>query len=73
MTAVHMRVERDALFLDLAQRRERKHLEPAAVREDRAVPSCETVQTAEFTDQLVARTHMQMVRVAQHLLAADGL
>ena len=70
---VHMAVECDAFFRDLPQLRQRKNLESAAVGQDRSVPGHEFVQAAQVADQLVARTHVQMIRIGQLDLTADRL
>ena len=59
-----------ALLLDLPQRRQGKHLEPAGVRQDRAVPVHELVKASHLPHDLIAGTQVQMVGVAQLDLAA---
>ena len=71
--SVQMRVEGHAFLGDLAQLGQTEHLKPAAVRQDGAVPFCEFVQAAHIGHQLITRTQMQMIGVAQHDLCADIL
>jgi len=65
-----MRTEGDALLRQLAQLRQRHHLEAAAVGEDRPRPVHEGVQAAERGDALSPRPEHQVVRVAEHDLRA---
>ena len=65
--------ERHALLGDLAQPREREHLKPARVRENRAVPAHEAVQPAQLAHHIIARTQMQMIGIRQLDLAAELL
>ena len=71
--AVEVRGKGHALLGDLAQLCEAEHLKSAAVGEDGAVPAGKLVQTAHLCHQLVARTQMQMVGVAEHDLRTDVL
>ena len=73
LVAVQMGMEGHALFGDVAQLGETEHLESAAVGEDGAVPAGELVQAAQLCHQLVPRTQVQVVGVAQHHLAANVL
>ena len=50
---------------------EREHLKSARVGEDRTIPPHEAMQSAEIANQLVARTQMQMIRVAENHLRAE--
>ena len=73
LPAVHVRVEMDTLFFDLAQVRQRKDLKAAGIRQDRPVPVHEFMQAAQFIYDLVSRPHVQMIGVRKLHLAADGL
>ena len=66
-----MRVKGHAFFGDLAQLGQAEHLEPAAVRQDGAIPLGELVQAAHLGHQLITGAQMQMVGVAQHDLGTD--
>ena len=68
-----MRGERHALFLDLAQLCERKHLKAAGIGQDRTVPGHEFVDAAELAHDFVARAQMQVVGVGELDLCADAL
>ena len=68
-----MRGERHALFLDLAQLCERKHLKTAGIGQDRTVPGHEFVDAAELAHDFVARAQMQVVGVGELDLCADAL
>ena len=62
---VEVRLEVAALLGELAHLRERKDLEAAGVREDRAVPPHEPVQTAGGGDDLRPRPQHEVVGVAE--------
>jgi len=66
-----VRLERDTLVADVAQLRQTKGLESAAVGQDRAVPAHELVQAPEIADQVRARPQVEVVGVAQDDLRAD--
>lgn len=63
-----MRIKIDAFVLYFIQLGERKDLESAAVRENRAVPRHEPMQSAGRPDELVARPHIQMIGVGENNL-----
>ena len=63
MPALHMRLEVNALLLDLPERGERKDLKSAAVGQYRAAPAGEFVKPAHLPDQLVAGAHMEVIGV----------
>jgi len=63
--AVDVGLEMHALLGDPPQGAEAEDLEPAAVGEDGAVPVHEPVETPVVPDQLVARTQVEVVGVAE--------
>ena len=65
--------KRHALFLDFAQLRKRKYLKAAGIRENRAVPRHELMQSAHGLDRLVAGTKMQVIGIRKLDLRADVL
>ena len=69
--AVEVRGEGDALLPDLAQSRKGEHLEAAGVRQDRAVPVHELMQSAHLAHHIVAGAQMQVVRVGKLDLTAE--
>ena len=68
--AVEMRSELHAVIVDLAERREAEHLEPAAVGQDRPGPSHEPVQPPEPCDHIVTRPEKEMIGIAEEDLDA---
>ncbi len=66
-----MRAEGDALFGDLAQIAEAENLKSAGVGEDGAIPAHETVQAAQAPDQLMTRTQVEVIGVAEKKLDAE--
>src|SRR5699024_10705017 len=54
-----------ALLFDPPESRQGKHLKSAGVRENGPVPGHKFMEPSELLDQLVARTHMKMIRVGQ--------
>ncbi|MPM76736.1 hypothetical protein SDC9_123735 [bioreactor metagenome] len=60
-----------ALLPDLPQGGQRKHLKPTGIRENRAVPTHEPVQSAHLPHNPVAGPQMQVVGVGKLNLAAD--
>ena len=70
--AVEVRAEGDALLRDLAQRRQRHHLEAAGIGEDRIRPAHERVQPAERGDPLGGRPQHQVIGIAEQNLGAGG-
>ena len=68
-----MRLEFGALLGDLPALGEAEHLVAAAVGEDRMRPADEAVQPATPGNQLVARTQVQVIGVAEDDLRADLL
>ena len=70
--AVEVTAELHAVLGDRAQVLEREHLEAARVREDRAVPRHEAVQSAQLAHEIVARAQVQVVGVREDHLRAEG-
>ena len=68
--AVDMRAEGHGVLADLAQFRQRHHLEAAGVRQHRTVPAGEMLQAAERGDALGARPQHQMIGIAEHDIGA---
>ena len=68
--AVDVRAERDAALVELAQLRQRHHLEPARVGQDRVRPVHERVQAAQRRDALGARPQHQVIGVAEQDVGA---
>ena len=69
--SVNVALEGHSFLLDGANARQRKHLESAAVCKNRLMPIHEVVQPARFSDQLLARAQVQVIRVAEQNLRAD--
>lgn len=72
-TAVQVRLETHALFIDLAQFAKAEDLKPATVSQDRSVPVHELVQPAEPRHAFVTGAQVQMVGVAEDDLDTDLL
>ena len=68
--AVDMRAEGHGGLADLAQIRQRHHLETAGIRQHRAIPSREALQTAECGDALSSGPQHQMIGIAEHDIGA---
>ena len=62
---IQVRLERRTLLGDFVHVSEREYLESAAVGQDRLVPAHESMQTAQFCDQLTAGPKRQVVSVAE--------
>ena len=71
--AVQMGGKRHALLGDLPQAGQRKHLKSAGIRQNRAVPGHELVQSSHGLNHLVAGTQVQVIGVAKLNLSADVL
>src|SRR5690606_7722996 len=65
--------EGDPFLRNLAEGTETEHLEPAAVGQDPAIPVHKAVQPPCLPDDLVTRTEVEMVRIAQDDPAPDLL
>ena len=61
-----MRLEAAPLLRDLADLRQREHLESAAVGQDRPVPVLELVQSADLAQGLQTWTKVKMIGVAKN-------
>src|ERR1700676_4770068 len=68
--AVDMRAERHRALAELAQLRQRHHLEAAGVGQHRSLPTGKFLQAAEGSDPLGARPQHQMIGVAEHDIGA---
>jgi hypothetical protein len=64
--AVDVRLEFRTLLGDPPALGKTEHLIPTAVSQDGPIPSGEPVQAAEPSDQLIARTKVKMVGVAEN-------
>src|SRR5258708_4870208 len=63
--AIQVAAELDPLLPDLADRRQRKELEPARVREDGPVPSLETMHPSEPLEQVDAGAKHQVIGIVE--------
>ena len=68
-----MGVEIDTLLLDFPKACKREYLESAGVGLDRFIPDHKLVESAHLLYNLVARTHVEVVRVGELYLRADLL
>src|ERR1700722_5606613 len=59
----------DAFFRNPAEFSERKNLKSAAVSEDRAVPTHESMESAKMFDHLQTRPEEEMISVAKNNLS----
>lgn len=66
-----MALEGHALFVELAQARQRHDLEAAAVGQDRPFPADELVQPAKPGDPFGARAQHQVIGIAQNDIGAQ--
>ena len=69
--AIDRRRKLDAFLGDLAAMRQRKHLKPTRIGEDRLVPADKAVQPAEAFNHLKAGAQKQMKGIAENDLGAD--
>lgn len=69
--AVDVTLEGHAIFVDLAGLRERKDLKATRIRQHGAMPLHEVMQAAHITDQFIAGTQIQMIRIAQNQRGVD--
>ncbi|MPN00261.1 hypothetical protein SDC9_147455 [bioreactor metagenome] len=63
--------EGDALLLNLPQGGQRKHLKPAGVRQNRAVPVHKLMKPAHLAHHLITGAQMQVIGVGKLDLTAD--
>ena len=66
--AVEVRLEQDAVLVELAQVCQAESLEAAAVREDRAMPTHEIVKASQLVDHIYTRPQHEMIGVGQENL-----
>ena len=71
LSPVNMGIEIDSLFFDLSKLCKGKDLKAAGICEDRPVPVHELMKTAHGFHLVVARTHMQMIRIGKLYLRSD--
>ena len=71
--SVDVRLERDAVLVELTEFRQRHHLEAAAVGQDRSIPTCKFVQAAERRHAFGARAQHQVIGVAENDVGARRL
>ena len=67
---VEMRLERDAVLVELAQLRQREHLIATRIRQDRFPPVHQRMQAAQPRHALGARAQHQVIGIAQQDLGA---
>ena len=70
---IEVRAKVHTLFVDGPARGETEHLIPAAVGQNRFVPSDESVETSAPGDQIVAGPQIEMIGVAEKQRRADRL
>ena len=70
--AIQVVLEMHPLLGDFAELREGENLKPSAVRQDRAIPRHETMQTPKAGDELFARPDMEVVGIPQNDLRAQA-
>ncbi|KSV69744.1 hypothetical protein N185_27280 [Sinorhizobium sp. GW3] len=68
-----MALEGDALLVELAKARQRHDLEAARIRQDRALPADQAMQTAEPRDAFGAWAQHQVVGIAENDVGAKIL
>ncbi len=69
---VNVRLELDTFFADLAQGRQRHHLEATRIRQDGPLPVHEFVQPAQLRNALCARSQHEVIGVAQQNIGTGG-
>src|ERR1700674_4386125 len=62
-----------ALLADFSHLRQAPHLKPAGIRQDRALPMHEAMQSLMCRDYLEARPQIQMKGVAEYHFGSDSL
>ena len=67
-----MRLEGDAVLIELTELGQRHHLKAARIRQDRIRPAHEAMQPAEPRDALRAGTQHQMIDIAEQNIGAGG-
>ncbi|MNL41065.1 hypothetical protein D3C87_1634560 [compost metagenome] len=71
LVAIDRRCERDAIFSDLAQIAERKHLEATGIGQDRLVPADKLVQALVGVDHVQPGAQPQVEGIAQDDVRAN--
>ena len=71
--AIDVRLKPDTLFLDFVYPGEAEDLEPAAVRQNRAVPTHEFVKPAQAGDPFMSRAQVEVIRICEDDLRSHGL
>ena len=66
--AINMRTELTAFLRELTDARQGEDLEPATVREDRALPAIETMQASRSAKYLKSRPQIEMVGITKYNL-----
>ena len=69
--SVNMRLEVNALLLDLAKLGKGKHLESAGICQDRFVPYHKLVKPAKLFYHFIARAHMKMIGIGKLYLSPN--
>ena len=69
--AIQMRAKAHAVVADFAQLGKAENLVAAGIGENRAVPGHEFVQAAQFANQFVAGTKIEMIGIAENHLRAE--
>src|SRR5207247_10913189 len=70
--AVYVTLKLHTVLVQAARPLKREHLKPARIGEQRTIPAHEAVQRTELFDHLLARPHVQVVRISQHKCRAGG-
>ena len=70
--AVDVRLEGDAVLIELTQLGQRHHLKAAGIRQDRIGPAHEVVQPTKPVDPLRAGAQHQMIDIAEQYIGAGG-
>ena len=73
LSSVYVGVEINSLLLDFPKACKREYLESAGVGQDRFIPDHKLVESAHLLYDLVARTHVEVIRVGELYLRADLL
>src|SRR5580700_6144066 len=68
---VGVRAKASALFVDAAVSRERENLVAAGVGQYRTIPTHESMNAADATEQIWPRSQHQVIRVPEHDLSSD--
>ena len=71
--SIDVGLEGHALFLDLAQASQGKHLKSTGVGKDRLIPGHKFMQAAHLLYDMIAGTYVQVIGIGQLYLSADAL